>query len=90
MRITVTSRLALIAYMLWMGVGIAGAAYLRDEARGTALGSVLLAIIAATVHVRIGQTKARERMTNDVGAMIRINELHKSGVTPFERRPGAR
>jgi len=82
--------MALIAYMLWIGVAIASGAYIRGGERGTAMGAIILAVIACTVHIRISLAKAHERTTNNIGAMIRINELHDENVSPFRRQPGAR
>lgn len=74
-KVTVTSKLALTAYMLWIGVATASLVDYRANQHMAGVGALLMALIACTVHVRIGQTRNRERMTSDIGAMLRVDQL---------------
>lgn len=80
MKITVTSKMALIAYVLWIAVGICAGAYVRGGPRGAAMTAMILALIACTVHIRTGQ----RRVANEVGAMIRVTHPGPVNVTSLQ------
>jgi uncharacterized membrane protein len=79
MRITIGPS-ELIAYLLWLGVGIASLIDYRANAHIAGLAAILLAMIACTIHVRTGQVRVTER----IGRMIAAADSG-SGVTDLRR-----
>jgi len=71
----------LCCYLLWLGVGVAALIDYRAHAHIAGLTAILLAMIACTVHVRIGQQKVAER----VGDMLHLAEL-EADVAQLHRR----
>jgi len=77
--------MALSAYMLWFGVAVAGGAYIRGDQHGLGMCAIVLAIIAATVHIRIGQARVSDRVSalievDRMNAAVRTLPSHRSEV----------
>lgn len=80
-----TTRMAASAYMLWLGVAVAGGAYIHGGPRGLGMCAIVLAIIAATVHIRIGQARISDRVSvlievDRLNAAVRSLPSHRSEV----------
>lgn len=84
-KITVTSKMVLIAYVLWIAVGITAGAYVHNGTRGAAMTATLLALIACTVHIRAGQ----RRVSHEICLAVGIAGLDQR-VTQIARARGMR
>lgn len=59
------------AYLMWIGVATAAFVDYHADAHMAGVVAIIMAIVAAVMHIRIGQAKVGERVT----AMIEIDRL---------------
>lgn len=78
--------MAATAYLLWIGVGTAAFVDYHSDAHLAGVAAILMAIIAATMHIRIGQMKVWER----VSIMVEADRLNMAVRQLPPQRPDAR